>query len=575
MADNPVPEDRSFIVAPFGPTIASRLFPSLESFPGQVFWSPTLTSKSHEVRVARREIVRQARQVERSSEPIRGGLDRFADMAAGPALRVHPQPDWDSLGIDDPEARKELVKAMRREFNNWAYDSRLLCDAEGHYNFGGMMWMAFRNLAGPDAESALVIHYDEERMAKYNARWATFVTVLDPDRIETPAEFSADPNQFQGRKLDANGRMIGMWVYKNHPSDYSLGALPSMSAGVAPLGYSAEDYEYVPRETDFGRPMAIHWFVKTRGMQQRGMSPLANVIKQNNMLRSFDDSYLAAAVINSSLATYIKTKSSAAVVGENLAPAPNAATGFDGAAEWSYFGAKVDYYGKTKVRVGGAGGGPRIPVLPPDDEIVMESVGGAINDPAPFRNGFLREFASALGIGYEQLSLNYSEANYSSARAALLEVWRGVLRIRTMFTGHVATPIYGCVIEEAIARGRIVLPAGAPPFQENRTAYIACAWTGPGMGWIDPKKEADGYKTLIDMRVTNRSRVAAERGDDFFEILAETADEYAAADLAEVELDDPLPMQTVPDAQVDEDGDPVENPSPAPAKKPAAKPKGA
>lgn len=532
MASAPVATDRSFIVAP-GNYSLSSLFPNVESYGGSLLYTPSLTDKNHEVRVARDDIVRQARQAERASELIRAGIDRHADMVVGAMLRVHPQPDWDLLGIDDKEERKRIVREMRRAFYDWAYDSRLLCDAEGHYNFSGMMWMAFRNLAGPDAETALVIHYDEAREQRLKARWATYVTVVDPDRLGTPAEKAdqeAEGKIFQGRELDENGRMTGMYVRKKHPNESGYTGL-------------ANDYVYVPRETSFGRPMAIHWFIKTRGRQQRGISPLATVLKATNMLRKFDESYLASAVINSQLATYIKTSSSAKVVAQNLAPA--AGTSADEA--WSLFGKKVDYYDKAKFKVGPA----RIPVLPIDDEIVMTAVNRAIEDPSAFRNGHIREQASAVGNGFEQMSLNYSESTYSSARAGELQVWRGVMRVRTMFTGHVASQIYGCIIEEAIAKGRVVLPAGAPPFQEHRTAWTGAAWTGPGMIWIDPLKEAKAYETLLNLKVTTRGRIAAERGDDFFEILEEEAAEREAADELGITLDMLMPGQVDPNAEGD------------------------
>jgi lambda family phage portal protein len=492
---------------------------SIASTGGDVLYQPGLMSKSQEVKIARHEIVKQARAAERASEPIRGGIDRKTDMVVGASLRVHPQPDWESLGVTDPEERKKLVIAMRREFNNWAYDANMVADAEGHYDFGGLMWMAYRNLAGPDAETAIVIGYDESRRALLGTKWASYITVVDPDRVATPSRHSTDPFVYQGRRLDKNGRMIGLYVRRKHPNEA--------------VDTPGDDFAYVPRQTEFGRPTAIHWFMKTRGAQQRGITNLVTVLKPNDMLRKFDESYLAAAVINSKMATYIRSRSSAGVVGERLAPSITSITNGD---PWALFEKKVGFYDKAKFKVGGT----RIPVLPLDDEIVMTAVNRAIDDPNPFRKGIIREFASAQGVGSGQIS-SYEDFNYSSARAELLDVWRGVMRDRSMFVRHTASPIYGCIIEEAIGEGRIVLPAGAEPFQENRTAWTACAWTGPSMGWIDPLKEANAYKILVDMRVTSRTRVAAERGDDISEILAEFAAEQEAADLLDVVLEPAVP----------------------------------
>lgn len=501
---------------------AGYLFKNLETFPGQLLYTPPKMSKRSEDKLSRTQAVRAARHAERTSEHIRGGIDAKTDMVVGATLRVHPQPDWESLGFtgkDDWKTKKPFAQACAREFNNWAYDTRLLQDGEGHYNFGGMMWLAYRNVVGPDAECAGLIHYDQDRADAYNARWATYVTIIDPDRIETPAKFATDRNVYEGKRMDKDGRMTSMYVRNTHPSDGAT---------------EIEDTEYseVPRETAWGRPMSFHYFVKTRGGQQRGVTNLVTVLRKIGMLDSFDDAYLGAAVVNQVLSNYIETASTAEQVAEQMAP-----KGKDGESIWD---SKLTYYKGAKISIGGT----RVPVMPPGDKIMMSAVNRAIGDPSSFRNGFLREFASALGISFEQVSKNFSEANYSSARAALLEVWRGILSARKMFTAHVASLIYGAVIEEAIYKGRIELPAGAPPFQENRSAYTACAWTGPGMGWIDPLKEATAMQILVEKKFKSRQQIVAEMdGGDYLETFDQIEQENIEAEERDFVLDPLMPGQ--------------------------------
>src|SRR3546814_9031076 len=109
--------------------------------------------------------------------------------------------------------------------------------------FGGMAWLMFRNLTGPDGECAAIIHYEEERATAYRHRWATFVQVYDPDRIDTPAEQVGNPNVREGQIFDKWNRRVGTFVRKAHPSDYL--------AGLADM-----DFEMVPRENmETGRPI--------------------------------------------------------------------------------------------------------------------------------------------------------------------------------------------------------------------------------------------------------------------------------------------------------------------------------
>lgn len=510
----------------YGFSAGAGLFKNMETFPGQILYTPPRLSARQEGKKARRDSVRAARNAERTSEHIRGGIDRRTDMVIGASLRVHAQPDWDILGLNEGDdgwkTKKPFAQACQREFNNWANDSRLLQDAEGHYNFGGLMWMAFRNLTGPDAECAGIIHYDEARQARYNARWATFVTILDPDRIETPPQEVDKTIQrhgyevFEGKRLDPHGRMTGFWVSNKHPSE-----------GISTVADSG--HTFVPRETDWGRALGFHFFVKTRGGQQRGVTALTTILRATGQMDTLDDAMIGAAIVNQVLSNYIETMATADTVAEQLAPATN------GKSVWDN---KLDYYNAAKISIGGT----RIPVMPPGDKVMMTAVNRAIGDPTQFRNGFLRQMASATGTSFEQLSMNFSDANYSAARAALLEVWRGVLTARKMFTAHVATLIYAAVIEEAIYKGRIELPPGAPPFQENRAAYTACAWTGPGMGWIDPQKEANAIKTMLEIKLKSRATAASEMdGSDYLETFDQIEQERAEAEERGFDLDPAAP----------------------------------
>src|SRR3546814_8023575 len=82
------------------------------------------------------------------------------------------------------------------------------------------------------------------------------------------------------------------------------------------------DFEMVPRENmETGRPIGLHWFIKTRAAQIRGVSTLVTILKSSGMLDSFDEAYLGAATVNQVLATSISSEASTEAVGQNLAPA--------------------------------------------------------------------------------------------------------------------------------------------------------------------------------------------------------------------------------------------------------------
>lgn len=503
-------EDNLNILPLAGDTYAGWLYSSLEKFPGQAMHTPPRMSAAKEVERTRRQVVQIGRQVERGSAHIRRGIHKKADMVVGPKIQVAPTPDWETLGITDKVLQKKIRLAFAREFNNWGYDSRFLQDGTGHGHFGTLMWQSYRTATGPDGEVFLAVQLEEERARAYQHRWATFVTLLDGDRVDTPPEQVGQKNVRDGLMFDKWGRRIGFYYRRSHPNDGSVDA-------------SDLEFDLVRREMPNGRPVGIHWFSKVRSGQIRGLSELVTILRQSGMLGDFDDAYLGAAIINQTMATYIKTELSAQAVANNLAPATDL-LGYD---PMKVFGEKCTYYKGVDLRVGGH----RLPVLPPGDEISMSAVNRAIGDPSSFRNGFLREFASALDVSFEQLSANFSDANYSAARAALLEVWRGVLKLREEFTSGVCSLIYRAVIEEAFKKGFFgSLLNGLPDFDTYAAAWTECNWVGPTMPQIDPEKDANAIKTMLGLHLESHTGALQAQGKDRDEVFEQIEDDRNEAD---------------------------------------------
>lgn len=532
---------------------AGHTYPNMESYPGQLNVVPSIRTMAQEVKQNRKAAVKAVRHAERTQEHIRGGIDRKVNMVVGADIRVQAQPDWELLGITKEQAKK-LGKEFEQNFRDWAYSPLAHNDTELHFDFGGQMWLAFRHYVGADAETVGLIHFDEDRRAGMNGRWATHLQIVDPQRVGTPYDKIEDKSIFEGRKLDRWGGMVGIFV-----QDYSDTTLELMS----------QTFSYYPRQTDDGRPYAFHFFKKSRAGQHRGISPLVTVLKHSSMLDKFDDAQLASAVLNAVFAMYIKSDATPDAMAAQLNP--SASGGID---------QRLDFYDKVKIKFGQN----RLAILPPQDELKIESVNRAAQDTDTFVNQFLRKFAVALDIPFELLAGNYSNANYSSIRAALVDAWRSVRADRALFFRHVPALVYMVVCEEAIARGRVKLPAGAPSFSEFRAAYCRATFVGPPMGWVDPKREAEATKILLDSRVTSHSQEIMERGGDVESVFEDWGTNIELAesngfDLIPVE---PAAMEsfgsdTDPDADVDADphndidGPQKPKPKPAPAPAPAKK----
>ncbi|PHY12832.1 hypothetical protein CSW58_10045 [Caulobacter sp. B11] len=111
--------------------------------------------------------------------------------------------------------------------------------------------------------------------------------------------------------------------------------------------------------------------------------------------------------------------------------------------------------------------------------------------------------------------MDWSKVNYSSARAALIEVWRGIMKSRSMVAMMVAWPWLLAVTEDAIDQGLVTLPSNGPGLFEAPAAYLRGRWLGPARGWVDPVKEPTGALMRIESGLSNWEDESAEQGIDF------------------------------------------------------------
>lgn len=132
---------------------------------------------------------------------------------------------------------------------------------------------------------------------------------------------------------------------------------------------------------------------------------------------------------------------------------------------------------------------------------------------------------SAQGISYEVAARDMSQVNYSSARQGLLEDRNTYEMEQQFFKDHFLSEVYEEFLEAAVLAGIIRIP----DFFNNKEAYLKHEWIAPGMKWIDPKKEADANKIMLDNNLTTLESIAASTGQDWREIIDQRAMEIAYA----------------------------------------------
>jgi lambda family phage portal protein len=308
-----------------------------------------------------------------------------------------------------------------------------------------------------------------------------------------------------GIEFDDYGAPIAYHIRNAHQSDWYM-------------SQQTMTWTRIERTTAWGRPQFVHAFEPDREGQSRGMTPFAALVVRLRMIGRFADTELASATVNALFAAFVKSNLPVHEVAQSLAPGAAIKAGQQD--PW-WLRSRADYHEKNRVQLGGV----RIPVLPIGDEITINSNPRQTGAFTQFQTAFLRSISAAIGISYEQLSMDWSQTNYSSARAALNEVWRHISAMLSGFTDQVVTPIYAAWLEEAFDRSYIVPPPGAPDFWDMPGAYVSSRWIGPPRGYVDPVKEAQAAAMRMDSLVSTLQKECAEQGVDYEETLDQIASE--------------------------------------------------
>lgn len=476
-------------------------------------WWPWLGSPDTENNPFRDFLVARIRDLVRNDGWACGAITRLLDNAVGGGFRHVAMPDWQALahvsGNEnfDLDWAKEYARAAQAEFRLWSTDIGRYCDLARRLSWGEITRLGMRQYF-QEGEPLGIVQWRPHQ----NARFATCVQMVDPDRLSNPYLEPDQPHLRGGVEIDEDGVAIAYHIRRAHQAQWMIPEL-------------AYTWERVERETDWGRPIVIHCFESDRATQHRGAGGvLRPVLARLKMLARYDSVELQAAILNAVLAAWIESPYDPETVGSALeaqvaGDIRNAQLGVYENLRSIYHDDPDNNIALNNVRVSRLYSGEKM------------SAWTANRPSAAFDNfeaAMLRNAASAIGgISYEQLSQDWSRSNYSSARASLLESWKAIGRMRMLFTSAFCAPIYSCVLEEAHDAGRLPMPDGSVPgYQEMRSAYAKAKWMGPGRGWVDPVKEAQAAVLRMDAGLSTLEIECGEQGLDGDETFYERLREY-------------------------------------------------
>ncbi|MBS0363683.1 MAG: phage portal protein [Proteobacteria bacterium] len=477
-------------------------------------WRPALWSQDIALNPFRDTIVARARDLARNDGWASGAVTRLLDNAIGASFRPIAKPDHRALAAYtansrfDPIWAEEYARWANGVYRSWAHDETgKWCDASRRFLMSTIYGVGFRHLL-IDNDAVAIMGWKPDRIAPGMARYATCVRLMNPDQLSNPQNRFDTEEIRGGCQVDGEDVTVGYHFRKAHIGDWWAGP-------------DTVTWEYVPRETAWGRPMVVHHFEPTQAGQHRGGDGIFTaVLERARMLFKYDKAELDAALINAIFAAIAESPFDHELMAEALGEG-------DATSVNAYQNGRADFHQDRKIEVGGV----RVTQMYPGEKLEFLQPQRPNPNFGIFEKAVLRNMAMAVGSGASQVSGDYSDVNFSSLRAEINEIWKTVTRRRANFGSYFANPIRICLLEEAHDLDDPPMPKGGevPDFIEFRQAFGRAAWLGPGKGWVDPVAEKQGAVLGMDAGLSTLEHEAAEHaGEDFEDILDQRAIEVRA-----------------------------------------------
>ncbi len=419
---------------------------------------------------------RGARQATESASIIHGGASVIAARGALWALNT-PEgirtsetlvSNFCGTGItprpqhSNPGVRDYLASSFL-EWTNCA-------DADGRHDFYGLQAILVRDMV-VRGEALVHIAHDLITGAPQYRR-------LHPEQLDRSKTqlFKTGNRITQGVEFSANGKIIAYWIRPSAPGE-----------ALAGIGLTS---------TRYPASAVIHMFRQLEPGQVRGLSWFAGVLLPARDLDALLDAML------------VRAKVGAMFVGSLYDP-DGTAGGMEGEQTDQTLDTTAEP-GTIRVETGSG----RVEWSDPPDS------GDTVN----FAKSIHRRIASGAGVTYEQATGDYSQVNYSSSRASLLEFRRFAEGVQHNTIIHqLCRPIWDNFVHWQVLTGKI----SAAVYQQNRTEFHAVKWLPPAWQWVDPEKDAKAAVLEMDNLIRSRSEIVAERGYDIEALDREIAADHA------------------------------------------------
>lgn len=490
-------------------------------------WDSPLRSADADILPDKEIIDGRTRDMLRNDAFIQGGANLHKDNIVGAHFMLNTRPATKVIfGKEDDVWEAEFQEEVEEKWDLYAESPDNWLDAQRTNSFTSMVRLAVGiHLAAGEVLAAV-------EWIKDGRPFNTAIQMLDLDRLSTRPESNNDVNVRAGIRFDSRGAPQSYQIRTEHPHDVNA------------WSFKMPSWTEVPIRKPWGRLQMIHIHEQVRPDQSRGVSELASSLREQKFARKFRDVNLQRAIMQSMYAAAITSELPSEQVFTSLGggsmTSDNAQEAVTNYAS-GYLNAITEYTGGSKsIRLDGA----RIPHLFPGTKLEMLSPTSGHALGMEFEQSLMRYIAASIGVSYEQLSRDYTQTNYSSARAAMTETWKFMVARKKLVADRFASLIYRLWLEEAIRKNEITA------FSKRKSALLytggvlnlkfdaisRCDWVGASRGQIDELKETQAAILRINNGLSTAEDELARLGKDWRKVYRQLKREMAMRDLMNLQF---------------------------------------
>jgi len=426
-------------------------------------WISSPLSVDAELRYKLRVLRTRSRDLETNEPYMRRFLSLLKTFVIGQGIQFQSKVKTGVNGTYDSVANGIIEDA----WNKWG--KKEFCTVTGKLSWVDVQKMVIQAVAR-DGEILI------RKIKNFDNPFRFSLQLLDADLMDEEYNEDKLPNGNRvrmGVEVDNWDRPAAYWLFQRSPYDYPYGSTAVVGNRIR-----------IPVEE------LTHLFVQERPTQTRGYPWATSVMIRMAWLKGYEEAELISSRESASKGGFIKSQKST----EPLI--------YDG----------KDSAGNLIERVEP---GTAYINLPPGTEFQPYDPQHPTGNFVAFSKEILRGISSGMNLNYHMIANDLETTNYNSIRAGQ-NVDRDYYRELQVWTvEHLCEDIFPDWLGMGLLSGAVNLPA-------QKLDKLNCPkWVPRGFTYIDPQREVVAELTALQAGFTTRSKIVAEQGLDYEELLIE------------------------------------------------------